>query len=264
VGGRRLRPDPRTVYEFESVDPRGYSTTFDARDRSGREWSVKIGNEAQPEVVVSRILWAVGYRQVPSYYLGRWQYRRDGRELSELHARLRPKVPAFRSEGFWPWRDNPFVGTRQYRGLLALLVLLNSTDLKDENNGLYERRDGTRVLERFYVVKDLGASLGETGTHNPARGDIDAFERDGYIRGVDDGRVEFVYRGGHRDLLDDIRPDDVRWVCARVARIRQAQWSDAFRAAGIEPDIAARFVAKIRQKVAEGLALPAGGGRQAP
>ena len=34
---------------------------FDVRDANGTKWRVKLGDEARPEVVASRLLWAVGY-----------------------------------------------------------------------------------------------------------------------------------------------------------------------------------------------------------
>ena len=42
------------------------------RDDTGLEWSVKLGPEAQSEVVSSRILWAIGFHQPPTYYVERW------------------------------------------------------------------------------------------------------------------------------------------------------------------------------------------------
>ena len=39
----------------------------------GVEWSVKLGPEAHTEVVLSRVLSAVGYHQPPVYYLPAWQ-----------------------------------------------------------------------------------------------------------------------------------------------------------------------------------------------
>jgi hypothetical protein len=188
----------------------------------------------------------------------------NGREDSEGPGRFRPKVEAFDSDGTWAWHENPFVGTPQFRGLLVLMMMLNSTDLKDDNNGIFERRRGDRVLDRFYVVKDLGATFGTTGANNPVRNDVDAFERDGFIESVEpDGRVEFVFRGAHGELLDGLTTADVRWMCRRLQRVTRAQWKDAFRAAGQPDDIAARFIAKLDQKIAEGAALRARPARSA-
>ena len=39
----------------------------------GREWDIKVGKEVQPEIVLSRILWALGYYQPETYYVTGWQ-----------------------------------------------------------------------------------------------------------------------------------------------------------------------------------------------
>jgi len=44
-------------------------------------------------------------------------------------------------------------------------------------------------------------------------------------------------------------------VCGRLARLTDAQWDDAFSAAGYEQPVARRFVARMKQKVADCLAL---------
>ncbi|MBI3049895.1 MAG: hypothetical protein HYY76_16470 [Acidobacteria bacterium] len=50
--------------------------------------------------------------------------------------------------------------------------------------------------------------------------------------------------------------DDVVWTCRLLSRLGDAQWHDAFRAAGYSEHRTWRFVAKIKSKVAEGLRLP--------
>jgi hypothetical protein len=230
------------------------------KDPAGRRWSVKIGPEAQSEVTASRIVWALGYPQLPSYYLPRWRWQWPERKQqgSEGPARFRPKVAAFDQDGTWAWHQNPFVGSRPYRGLLVLMMVLNSTDLKDDNNALVrDRRAGHHATT--YVVKDLGATFGDTGSHNPARNDVAAFEKHPFLRGTTgDGRVRFAFRGRHGELLHDIRPADVAWTCERLAKLTDTQWEAAFRAAGQPPDVAARFIARMRQKIDEGLALARG------
>ena len=43
-----------------------------------------------------------------------------------------------RLEEYWRWADNPFLGAREFRGMLVVLLMLNSTDLKDDNNSIYD------------------------------------------------------------------------------------------------------------------------------
>src|SRR5262249_23191986 len=146
--------------------------------------------------------------------------------------------------------------TRPYQGLLVLLIVLNGTDLKNENNELYEiagdPREGAR---HWYVVKDLGASLGETGRMDPRRGYVEGFEREPFIRGVHDGLVRFAFHGRHQELVQHIAVEDVRWICERLAKLTDRQWRDAFHAGGYTDGQTSRFVARIRQKIDEGLAL---------
>ena len=70
-----------------------------------------------------------------------------------------------------------------------------------------------------------------------------------------DGHAEFAFRGGHRELLHGITREDVGWMCERLARLTDRQWEEAFAAAGQPPDVAARFIAKLHQKIDEGRAF---------
>lgn len=255
VGGRELAPAGKATYAVLKRDPGGFSTTLDLRDGSGREWSAKLGVEAQAEVTASRILWGLGYHQVPSYYVPALVVTEDGRERAEREVRLRPKVSWLDSQDTWSWYQNPFVGTRQYRGLLVLMMVLNSTDLKEDNNAVYRRTRGGQPPTHRFVVKDLGATLGTTGRVNPQRNDVEAFEREGFINGVRGGRVDFHFKGRHQALLDQITVADVVWTCTQLARLTDRQWEDAFRAGGYDEAVRARYIAKIRSKIQEGLAL---------
>src|SRR5262245_7068078 len=49
-------PDTARPFAFISRKKSGFSPGYDVRDASGREWSVKLGPEAQSEVAVSRLL----------------------------------------------------------------------------------------------------------------------------------------------------------------------------------------------------------------
>jgi hypothetical protein len=243
-------------YEVLSRDVAGFSITYRVRDEGGRQWHVKIGPEAQTEVTASRIVWGLGYHQLPSHFVERWIAVEHAKGQLIGGGRFRPHEMGLKSAGTWSWQRNPFVGSKPYNGLLVLMMVLNSTDLKNENNELYEaageRREGAR---RWYVVKDLGASLGETGRMDPRRGYVEGFEREPFITGVSHGRVTFGFRGRHQELLDHIGVDDVRWTCERLRRLTDNQWKDAFKAGGFTDEQTARFVARIKQKIDEGLAL---------
>lgn len=149
--------------------------------------------------------------------------------------------------------------------MIAAQILLGNWDLKAENNRIYERAGAPGG--RQFVVRDLGASLGSSRQHpffaflkTPGRqgtkNDIEGFERQGFLTGVDGGRVSFDYRGLNRALLGQVSALDVRWACERLSLLSDAQWRDVFRAGEYAPALAARFVAKIKERIAQGLAIP--------
>ena len=111
------------------------------------------------------------------------------------------------------------------------------------------------AAHRWYVVRDIGAALGETGRLDPQRNDPALFERIRFIKGVKNGAVDFNYHGRHQELADHITPEDVRWMCDLLAQLRIEQWRDAFRAGGYDAATSERFIARIREKIAEGQAL---------
>jgi hypothetical protein len=259
VGGKELAPSPDEVFRFESEkdDFTAFSPGLDVEDRSGLEWSVKLGAEVHAEVLASRILWAVGYHQPPVYHLARWRLERDGAVTEQPSARFRPKLDEMKREGNWSWHDNPFEGTQAFRGLLVMMVFLNNWDLTVDNTSIYDLAEEREGARRWYLVRDVGASFSRNrgpliqGT----RGDIAGYEEQGFIRGVSDGRVELDWNGPHASLFEDLTPADVRWTMKLLARITPRQWADAFRAAGYGPADQARLQAVFDRRIAEGKAL---------
>jgi hypothetical protein len=255
--GREFAPDANAEYTFVKEKTHGVSPGMTVRDPRGVEWNVKQGAEARIEVVASRILSAAGYHQPPVYYLPQWRLRNGPTPGIQAEGRFRPKLKQLRNRGEWSWQRNPFVGTQPYRGLLVILEILNSSDLKNSNNSLYEVRGrGSTGPRVWYVVRDLGTALGETGRLDPKRGDPDLFERHPFIDGVGDGFVRLDYHGRHQELFDHtIRPADVRWACSLLAKLTDEQWRDAFRASGYGDDLASRFIRRIQEKIRIGLSL---------
>ncbi|MGH9349671.1 MAG: hypothetical protein ACRD26_20655, partial [Vicinamibacterales bacterium] len=153
IGGRQLAPSRDAHYRFKDKDERGFSVSYDVIGPDGTEWSAKIGPEAQTEVVLSRILWGLGYHQPPVYYLPSWRLDSgNGAPTVVSEARFRPKLPNLvRAEEVWNWADNPFSGTRELKGLLVVLLMLNSTDLKDSNNSIYDPNPPWDGASRWYV-----------------------------------------------------------------------------------------------------------------
>jgi hypothetical protein len=141
---------------------------------------------------------------------------------------------------------------RPYQGLLVILMMFNSSDIKNENNALYDVRKREDGVEHWYVVRDLGTALGETGRLAPQRGDPDIFEREPFITGVKDGFVQFNYHGWHQELFKHITPADVNWASELLGQLSPGQWRDAFRAGGYDAAIAERFIGRLQQKIADG------------
>jgi hypothetical protein len=206
---------------------------------------------------MSRILWGLGYHQPPIYYLPSWSADEKGSEpRRESEARFRPKLATLdRQDDYWYWADNRFSGTRQLKGLLVILLMFNSTDLKDDNNAIYRAMDPWSPPGRWFLVRDLGAALGDTGRLFPRRNWLQGFENNAFITGIDEGGIEFDYKGRHKELLRMITPPDVQWAAARLQRLTDQQWRDAFRAANYATPTADRYLARINEKIADGLAL---------
>ena len=55
--------------KFLKEDKHGHNSKFDVEDSSGTNWRAKLGIEAQPEEVATRLLWAVGYFTNENYFV---------------------------------------------------------------------------------------------------------------------------------------------------------------------------------------------------
>ena len=258
------KPEP-PVFTFIKADQRGFSPGYDVRDSKGVEWGVKLGPEAQTEVVASRILWAIGYHQVPNYYLTSWKLE-GGPEGDPGPGRFRPEIANAKAVGEWAWHENPFVHTQPYKGLIVVNLIINNWDWKTSNNRIYEVTQPDGTVARRYIVRDLGASFGKTDA--PAisqvlgariaqgnRNNLEDFEQQGFIKSVAGNRVEFDYKGIYGSVVETVTVGDVVWASRLLSRLSDDQWRAAFTAGGYAPDQAARFIAKLKAKIAEGLAL---------
>jgi len=251
-------PNPGATYTFVERKRTGVNPGMTVVDPQGREWSVKqappggLDNEGQVEVVVSRLLSAVGYRQPPVYHLPAFTLKDDWGTHTEIGGRFRLKDDRLKDVGPWSWQENPFIGSKPYQGLLVLLMMFNSTDMKNSNNTLYEVRQG-EFVEQWYVVRDVGAALGDTHRFAPLKGNAQAFERHPFVLGVTNRHVSFAYDGWYENLVRDrITPDDVRWASNLLGQLSDRQWQDAFRAGGFTRVEANRFIRTLRAKIEQG------------
>jgi len=273
---------PHTTFTFLKEDMSGTNPKFDIRDQDGTRWKVKLGVEARPETVASRLVWAVGYYANEDYFLPTLRVEnmprlRRGQNLvapdGAMHnVRLKRYLKDEKKVGSWKWRDTPFAQERELNGLRVLMALMNNWDVKDENNSIYEEQgtDGRRP-ELHYAVSDLGASFGTTGrswTHNLSKGNLKSYQNSKFIRKVTPEYVdftvpsrpaliyvftpkEFISRMDLRWIGQHISRTDVEWIGGLLAQLSPNQIRDAFRSAGYPPEQVESFSAVIEKRIAE-------------
>ena len=184
IGSRNLfygpggeQHQPHGPFTFVEEDLNGSNPKYVVRDRDKVKWTIKLGMEARPETVASRLVWAVGYFTNEDYFLQDLQVdempahlKRGGKLIGpggSMHAaRLKRHLEDQKKIENWKWRDDPLTGTRELNGLKVMMALINNWDLKDDNNALYGWKNAT---DRVYIVSDLGASFGTTGLSFPFR-----------------------------------------------------------------------------------------------
>jgi hypothetical protein len=267
---------PRGTFTFVKEDLDGTNPKFVVRDQDGVKWKVKLGLEARPETVASRIVWAAGYYTNEDYFVPDLQVQgmparlHRGWKLVEpdgsVHnVRLKRELTSEKKIGTWQWRSDPFMGTRELNGLKVMMALINNWDLKDENNAICQKGS-----ERIYMVSDLGASFGSAGRSWPrdkAKGNPDSYRQSKFIRQtaadwVDfrvPARPRFVYLVDPKAYIARVRLEgianhvpraDARWMGELLAHLSPLQIRDAFRAAGYSPQEVEGFSTVIESRIA--------------
>ena len=257
-GGRSQVPEPNATYRLIGYDSTGHSRGYDVQDGQGREWRVKTSEEAQSELVASRVLWAIGYHQPVIHYVKSWRLTGGKPEDKASPGRFRLDSD-HKNVGNWDWsKDNPFHGTRPFKGLIVANLVLNNWDFGPDQNRIYEMKGETGESEGpkiRYVVQDVGAALGKTRWPLGTRNNIEDFESQNLIEGVDGDVVDFNYKSRHRVMVRDITVADVVWTCRLLERLSESQWRDAFRAADYSEETTDRYLKKIHSKIREGLSV---------
>jgi hypothetical protein len=259
-GGPGAAPSQNRKYRFLALKASGTQPGYDVEESgTGVEWSAKFGVEARTEVTVSRIVWAVGYHQPHVYYMPRWTLvDSTGKESEQAGARFRREGGAYNKTAEWSWRDNPFVGSRELAGLFTLMVMFNNWDIKRSQNTVYEVKNGNGNGDaQMFVVRDLGASLGESKWLSfGSKDDPEGFDREEFIRSTEGNRVQFAFEGSWLvpQMLNSVTPADVRWISRLLTRLSDKQWHDAFRAGGFTRSEADRYIRRLKAKIDEGLA----------
>lgn len=257
-GGAAMKPNLRRV-RFIKEETGGYSKKYRIRDASGRVWVAKIGKEAQSETAAVRLLWAAGYVTEINYLVPRLRIPRQG-TFENVRLEARPSSQKRLDE--WKWDENPFAGSNEFQGLKTMMVLFNNWDIKDSNNVIIFAK-GKEGNELRYVISDLGATFGKTGTLpviwriTRSRNKPEDYEKAKFIEGVrDNGMVNFRYGGKKREIFDDITVGQAKWLGELLAGLTEAQIKDAFRAANYDPEEIGILTAAVQDRIEQLRSLP--------
>ena len=275
-GGKKHHP--QLPVKFLKEDKHGQNSKFDVEDADGTKWKAKLGIEAQPEVVATRLLWAIGYFTNDNYYIPNLEvkdlpahlHRGQGHVMSPDHfdgARLQRHVGGEKKETTWNWRHNPFVDTRELNGLRVMMAFLSNWDLKDENNAIFTDKDGRQE----YLVTDVGTAFGASGKHwteAASKNNLKEYRKARFISKVAPNYVGFnfprrppllhllvlpsyIHQIHMRWVGNHVPRADAKWLGSLLAQLTTDQILDAFRAGGYPPDKAAAFTKVVQSRIAE-------------
>jgi hypothetical protein len=267
---------PTGIFRFVTEDLTGTTPKFVLVAEDGAKWRAKLGREARPETVASRLLWAVGYFSDETYFVPALDVadmphlRRGGKVVESDGAvhdvRLRRYIPDEEWVGTWSWRSCPFSDTREWYGLRVMMAVMNNWDLKDENNSIYQVRGPNP--EQHYLVADLGASFGPPRLNHKEKASIEDYRRSHWMNDPSGDFVDFnvpsapsfgyyfelpevprrlglIWLGRHIPVAD------ARWIGSLLARLSRAQIRDAFRAGGYSPAEAEEFGQALEGRIRE-------------
>lgn len=269
-GGRDGAPQP--PFAFIREESGGSQPCISVRDRGGRTWRVKWGNEVQSETLATRLVWAAGYFVETTYFVAegridgahglrrasaclddKGSFERARFELNEAHV-----IKHFDAQS-WAWNDNPFLGTPELSGLKVVMMWLSNWDAKDvrdvalgSNTAVFEHRT-TEGREARYLITDWGATFGQWGTLlRRSRWDCAAFraDTDRWIVGVEGDVIRFGYTGQRTaDIAEGIRVSDVEWVLRTLGQLSDQQIGDAVAASGGTAEDVACFTPALRARL---------------
>ena len=278
VGGKDGQPVPPFI--FVSEDLNGTNPKFDASDANGTKWRVKLGEEARPEVVASRLMWAVGYYVNTDYNLhiatiqGLHMKRGDKRIHNGeqvIDARFARKPDKNTKVGIWEWKTCPFRDTREFNGLRVMMAVLNSWDLKDVNNAVYTNK---KTGQQIFLVSDIGATFATNSLQTSRakdKGNVNSYVDSKFITKTTPTTVDFGTPGAPTSALvksggvlaadyfkrrgfdwigDDIPREDARWVGNMLGQLSHQQLVDAFRAANFSQQEIDLYVSVLEQRIA--------------
>jgi len=260
---------PVGPFKYLKKDTSGTQEKFTVEDAKGIKWKAKIGEEAQPETVAVRLLWAAGYYTDLTYYLPKIQV--ENYPIENSKKRVSKTIYGARMElvrkdkklDRWKWHDNPFIGTKEFDGLKVMMILINNWDLKQSNN-VALKSDG----HLKYYVSDLGASFGKAGVEmfGRSKNNIKDFSRSKFIKNVDKQGVNFAFnvrpffllifhpfyyfeRTKAGNIAKNVPVESVKWIGGLLSKLSDKQLMEAFRSANYKEEEAKKFVSVLRNKI---------------
>lgn len=258
-GGEEMKPDVSNVTFIKDETGDGYSVKYRVRDGAGNIWIAKVGNEARPETAAVRLAWAVGYVTEINYLYPCVQIkgatkprknvdRCEGDGFANVRFEARPKD--VKRLDTWSWKNNPFTGTNEFKGLIILMGLLNNWDLKDENNKILLVSGENGENELRYIISDLGATFGKTGGPiSHSRNEPEKYVKTKFVEGVEGGKVKFAYSGKNSGLFRDITVEQAKWIGDLLSRLSDQQLNDAFKAANFDEQEIQMLTEAVRARI---------------
>jgi hypothetical protein len=262
VGGRERQPQP--PFQFVSEDQSGSTPKINVTDGRGAHWNLKWGHEVLPSTFCTRLAWACGYVAEPEYFVQQGHIEGvHGLKRAKSHVspdgsfenarfQLRSDAPKYLPGYRWRWDDNPFLGTHELQGLKILTLLVSNADAKNVNLGVL-KDDSTGMPRYLYGTIDWGWSLGRWGNViTRSKRDCDAFaeQTEKFVKGVDNGRLTFRFKGVHSDqLMNDITVGDVQWLLQYLGKITDEQIRVGLSAGGATPQETECYSHALRQRI---------------
>ena len=290
-----LSTSPAGTMVFVDEDHAGTNPKFYVRDQEGTKWTAKMGVEARPETAAAHLLWAVGYYTDEDYFVPRLiveglpSHLQRGQNLvgpdgTIENVRLERHLKDQKKTGNWKWRHNPFTGTRKFNGLRVMMALMNSWDLKDENNAVYEWIPTRRAHAGFTwsaIWEPASAQPDIAGLRPWQRAISKSYSHSKFISKVHPEFVDFnvptrpaliyffhlpglIHRLRMRWIGRHIPREDAKWMGDLLSHLSPEQIQDAFRSAGYSPqevDGFSKIVAGTDRRTDQALIMSTSQGR---
>jgi hypothetical protein len=272
-GGKEHQPAGK--FTFVKEDKQGTSPKFEILDEQGVRWKAKLGEETKSETAAARLVWAAGYFADEDYYLPELRVEKmpklhRGRQFVSadgvVHGvRLERHLKGQKKSGNWSWFKNPFEGTKELNGLRIMMALMNSWDLKEVNNAIYEEQ-GEKPR---YVVSDLGATFGRTGhPQTRSKSNLQEYRKTRFIQNVKPESVDFflssrpffltvfnlpnyVTRTKMQGVAKHIPRTHAKWLGQLLGQLSAEQIRDCFRASGYSPEEVEGFAKVVQGRIAD-------------